>query len=238
MFKVTHQNKGHRNSYCAPAALSALTGINAEQAALLLRHVSGKTAIRGVGLSHIERALDKLGLKWKKYPCHQTIKQWMKRKPSGKILCNITGHFICVQGRKFWDNSNPEGAALKNISRKRIKYMYTIEGRANKQVIRDLEKTAKTSKKSKNARRYESLTIKTKIDKLVKENGLQCTTWENDIEVHCPTGKHFQSSGLHSMYDRFWPDDIVQVFTSVLEDIEFGISDCEPDCDCFLEEEE
>lgn len=142
-FKAYSLTKG-ANTFCGPAALSALTGQPVEAVTEVLRQVTGKTAIKGVSWSAMERAIPLLGYqlsyvplgmyalrgdiigwqrltlaKWLKLPVATTFRTCGPRLPHETFLVCITDHYLVVRGRKIVDNCNMDGVFLRKYRRRR-----------------------------------------------------------------------------------------------------------------------
>jgi hypothetical protein len=182
MYNVTHNKTGFRNSYCGPAALSAIAGITAEQAAMLLRHVGGRRAICSTYDHEMVRALSVLGLKIEEQHVvgTPTVKRW--KKPKGKLLVAVTGHYIAVQSGKFWDSFNNSGTSLKKIARKQVHKVWVLKGRVNKKVIHELEAPKKKAKKA-------NTNYRNKVKKFCEENNCELDIMGGFVEVAYPKGK-------------------------------------------------
>lgn len=101
------------NRYCGPSALSAVTGIDTYHTAALLRHVSGRPAIRGCAVDHMLVALHRLGLRvdmiasFSYLPSRQrpTLQAWARdseyRRRNDVILCVAGDHYVLLQGDRY-----------------------------------------------------------------------------------------------------------------------------------------
>ena len=239
MNNVSHNAKGFRNRYCGPAALSAIAGITAEEAAALLRHVSGKRAIMGVHDRYMMMAFKALGLTATKTRVSaKTISKWRGRG-SGKYLVvagGSNGHYIAVEGKTFWDSGawkGSEGATLKSIGRRMIKKVWVITGRVNKQVIRDITKTkAKATKKR--------VSVKAKTLALCAELNCQISHCRDEIVVDAPTGYSMGCDGsIHSIYawcDNY--DNTTEMWEDIFHRISYGVDECGCEDHCQYELEQ
>ena len=119
---VNHGKKaGDKNRYCGPSAISAVTGMTTGEAARLLRHVSGRTAIKGTHPHELYRALAFCGIRMQtrivrplsppiqikgKTVTHPTLAQWLKdtvkERTSDRIFLVVAGHhWQLVSGRRY-----------------------------------------------------------------------------------------------------------------------------------------
>lgn len=117
--KATSQSRG----WCGPSALSILTGLDTVDTARLLREVSGKPSIKGVGVVYMQRACERLGLglrEWTVVPTRAwkasaephtpldrplTLIRWLKdsraARSSDTFLIVAGHHYSVVQGRRY-----------------------------------------------------------------------------------------------------------------------------------------
>ena len=100
------------NRYCGPAILSILTGLDTTETARLLRHVGGRTRIRGTYTHEVERALSKLGYSMATSACyasqaaHQrpTLSQWSRAnrgRGQTTYIMSVGHHWAVVQGNRY-----------------------------------------------------------------------------------------------------------------------------------------
>jgi hypothetical protein len=140
---MTIQRNKTSNRFCGPAALAALAGIHVDEAARMLRLVSGKTAIFGVGHRHKLAALERLGYRVEHVLANSlddrragrtpTLTQALAgalrgRQSTQRYLVLITGHYVTIQGRKLVDNKHPEGIALSTCPyrRRRVRGIWAV----------------------------------------------------------------------------------------------------------------
>ena len=110
-----HRIRG-RNTYCGPAALSALADISTDDAARRIRDITGDRAIRGVSPRDLHAAAKTFGLRlrWTEYsridheasrmyrrivrieyiPAPPTLGRYLKDAPPGRHVIAVTGHYI------------------------------------------------------------------------------------------------------------------------------------------------
>jgi hypothetical protein len=134
---VIKADKGH-NQYCGPGALSALTGIDTEQAARLLRHVSGRRYIKGTHRGTMLRALFLLGYDAQPvdFGHRPTLAEWLRHsRDSGAYLVELTTHWCVVTDRRYIDNTRPDGVALSQAPNRRARvdraWLITMRVRVN-----------------------------------------------------------------------------------------------------------
>lgn len=61
--KIRPVNRQNGNRYCGPAAISALTGCTTDDAATVIRSISGQTFVKGAETGHVCQALEAFGLR-------------------------------------------------------------------------------------------------------------------------------------------------------------------------------
>lgn len=100
-----HQARG-RNSYCGPAALAILTGKTTDDAARVIRSITGRSRVYGVSAFSLVRAAAKMGLTMKHIvdmtamPTLKrlTLQQAMSQLKADRVyVVNITGHYIVLR---------------------------------------------------------------------------------------------------------------------------------------------
>ncbi len=128
--------KAHRNRYCGPAVISALTGMTTAEAARLLRHVTGKRSITGVYTRHLLQALKMCGI-------HITNKTFdIKSKPtlarfldSGDLWPCVThlivagNHFQLVRDQQYVCGKTVDVVTVRNAKvkrRARVKQVFEL----------------------------------------------------------------------------------------------------------------
>lgn len=118
------------NRFCGPAALAALTGAHVDDAAQALRIATGKRAIKGVRNVEMLKAFALLGHRAVPIPTDKihlltlagVLRTTLASRGSyQRFLINVTGHYVAVQGRKLWDNKNPEGVFLGAYNHRRVR---------------------------------------------------------------------------------------------------------------------
>lgn len=99
------------NRYCGPSAISILTGLSTGDTAALLRKVSGKRSIKGIGSRPMRVALSQLGFNsspdfdYQGQPAEgcPTLSQWAKQRAdkAATYLLSVGHHWAIVQGRRY-----------------------------------------------------------------------------------------------------------------------------------------
>ena len=126
-----------KNRYCGPGALSAITGRTTDEMALLLRKVSGKRAIKGVGRAWMLMALNHMGYgavrQWVDIDhTRPTLAAWLKSavRPEGTIfLVSAGNHWQVISGRRFVCSQTKEIVSLRHPKvhrRSRVKDAWRI----------------------------------------------------------------------------------------------------------------
>jgi hypothetical protein len=122
---VTHK-RGDRNRYCGPSAISAITGMNTGEAARLLRHVSGKTSIKGCYTHHMLLGLRMCGVstKYRTVKNRPTLAAWLRdskdMRTSGRVFLVVAGnHFQIISGRRYVCGITEEIVSIKDPKVKR-----------------------------------------------------------------------------------------------------------------------
>lgn len=106
--------KADKNRYCGPSAISAVTGMTTGEAARLLRHVSGRKAIKGSSVMDVTSALEMCNIKctYKSFGLKlgrskgPTLAAWfrhtVKERTAKRVFLIVAGHhFQLVQGRRI-----------------------------------------------------------------------------------------------------------------------------------------
>jgi hypothetical protein len=103
-----------KNTYCGPAALAYLMRSDPDTAARLLRKVSGKKAIIGVGYKHMHAALADAGLHYAAVmPTDRklTLTHWLKTiqpEQGQEFLLGVNTdrgpHYIVIRGDRYFDS--------------------------------------------------------------------------------------------------------------------------------------
>lgn len=99
-----------RNSYCGPAALSAVFGIPSHDTASHLRAVTGKASVRGVHDHHMRKTLRdaQVSITSREWPVKiaPTFSQWLRGRVHGIYILTISNHYVAVDvyGKTFADS--------------------------------------------------------------------------------------------------------------------------------------
>jgi len=106
--------KADKNRYCGPAVISAITGMTTGEASRLIRHVSGRKAIRGSSVREVTDALTMCGIKseYKSFGMKlgrstgPTLAGWLKatvkERTADRVFLMIAGwHWQLIQGRRI-----------------------------------------------------------------------------------------------------------------------------------------
>lgn len=106
-----HKPVRNGNRFCGPAAISAITSLGTSEAAAVLRAVSGKRAIKGVGYSDMRNALRNLN--WRTIPLYEaergkgiTLAAWLRQskqlRTTGRLFLIAAGwHWQVISGRRY-----------------------------------------------------------------------------------------------------------------------------------------
>lgn len=102
-------NKGN-NRFCGPAIISAITGIDTDEASRMIREVNGKSLVMGTHFWELRDVLNKLGYGCSSVPVprdpYLTLAAWLRENKSirtaGRIyLLDAGHHWQLVSGRRF-----------------------------------------------------------------------------------------------------------------------------------------
>lgn len=122
--KILPVTKG-KNRYCGPAVISALTGVDTDDAARLIRHYTGKRAVKGTGTRSIKQALYACGIyaltiaDYRTSKARPTLAGWLKENKSlrtpGKVFLIAAGnHWQLVSGRRYVCGLTREVVSIKH----------------------------------------------------------------------------------------------------------------------------
>lgn len=98
--------KGH-NSYCGPAVISAVTGCTTNEAASVIRLLTGRESIKGTYTHEVRNALSKYGVTMKRMRVDRpTLTQWLKanrdKRTLGRVFLIVAGHhWQLISGRRY-----------------------------------------------------------------------------------------------------------------------------------------
>jgi hypothetical protein len=126
-----------RNHYCGPAALAYVLRSDPDEAARLLRQVSGKRSIHGVTNVNLDAALQAAQVRFVRTAtgngrlptrCLPTLARWYNTVPLGEYIVCVTGHYIVVDGERMFDNRHHQGKpmALCPYLRRRVKMSWLM----------------------------------------------------------------------------------------------------------------
>lgn len=205
MYDVTY-NKGAKNQYCGPCAMSALTGFGSGDCAAVIRLVGGRTSVKGSNSGEVVGALRQMGMKVTRvYNTPNTVGKW-KGRGSGRylvVVCGSPSHWIAVEGGKFWDSGylkGKKGAPMKSISRRMLKEVWKVSGRAKMpDTILKRKAYKKAESKRKASIRSRVKTLAKKLGATVEaERGYHGDDW--DYKAFAPDGKVWVSEPFHEGY--------------------------------------
>lgn len=159
--------KGDTNRYCGPSAISIVTRMASGEAARLLRHVTGKTSIKGVHTGAMSKAFAMCGIEMSPRSfvvnnltrrengkiIKPTIAQWLAAtvttRTAGRVFLVLAGdHYQIISGRRFCCGRTKEIVSITDKRahrRARIHSVYeliargpiTIPAAARKPKVRD-----------------------------------------------------------------------------------------------------
>lgn len=113
------------NGFCGPGALAMLLAIGTDEAAALIRKVSGKVAVFGVQPEYMLAALRSAGARVDLVAggLKPALQQWAFDQQPGCYLVNVTGHYVAVRvtpaGIEAGDNRTIYPMALDRFPRRR-----------------------------------------------------------------------------------------------------------------------
>jgi hypothetical protein len=133
------------NTYCGPAAMSLLTGKPVKECVKAIKKAGNRKIVKGIYTWELVAGMKKLGFKaelqplprytapdgyqhsHKNYTLRQLLDRWWRNSETAYLVV-LTHHFIVVQGRMMYDNSNPEGLPLGLYKRlrTRVKVIYSF----------------------------------------------------------------------------------------------------------------
>jgi hypothetical protein len=116
-----------KNTWCGPAAMSAITGFDTDYCANELTRITGREVIKGVWPSELCKALFRMGYHPIRMPDGDkppTLSQWLRqpRDREDVYLVFITRHYIVVRGWEIIDNHTkvPVWHSKYHYQRKRV----------------------------------------------------------------------------------------------------------------------
>lgn len=115
MKKIKLHKPHGKNRYCGPAAISAVTGVSTDEAAAVVRHLTGKRSVKGMHDGEMVRALSALGATVQEIARGgkrieqktgklraPNLKEWMDARSEehrgALIVAIVTGHFVAIKG--------------------------------------------------------------------------------------------------------------------------------------------
>ena len=102
------------NRFCGPAVLSILTGKSTDECANVIRRINGQYNIKGVLLTDLLMACDKLGFDQKRIEVEGSLYKVLTAicKQNGMYIFMVPNHFVCIEVREgeiyFCDNHTKE----------------------------------------------------------------------------------------------------------------------------------
>lgn len=110
IYAVDNPNKG--NSYCGPAVVSSIARITTDEAARIIRSITGERAVRGTSHGTISAALSAVGFltrevsRYTEAGTRPTLACWLRenknQRTTGRVFLIDAGrHWQLVSGRKY-----------------------------------------------------------------------------------------------------------------------------------------
>lgn len=97
-----------QNRYCGPAVISFLTGVNTNEAALLIRKTTGQVMVTGTSTWGVRQVLKQFGLDTTPavFKQGQTLAAWLREfkhhRSAGRMFLVVAGHhFQLITGRRY-----------------------------------------------------------------------------------------------------------------------------------------
>lgn len=123
-----------KNRYCGPGALAMLFGCSTDEAAAVLRDVSGRSSIKRIGAAEMLRAIERLGARAHPEPIvkPRAVREWA-RGCHGKWLVQVTGHYVAIDATsdeiEIGDNQSVTARTLDEFRRggKRVTAAWSIQ---------------------------------------------------------------------------------------------------------------
>lgn len=147
MTRVTHHPEiaeRLRARWCGPAAMSAATGLSAEECAAAINRSRGRPAhyqTQGVGFNAIARYIADLGFRVRAGAIDRakppTIRKFATERSADEFLRPIVfwtrDHFIVLDGKTLVDSHHPDGIPWRDYGKLRTKVLgfYTVERNRN-----------------------------------------------------------------------------------------------------------
>ena len=219
MRSVKKAKSGH-NRYCGPAALSILTGCDTQQAAALLRLVSGKPSIKGCRTTDLLDAVERLGYnsQWSaprpagvehgKVSLAAWLKQTRDSRGSGTYLLVAGHHFAVIEGRRYCCGLTGKPVPFKSIPHRRAQVTEVRKiTKVNPVSIKRLLPDPSIKKRVASDR--------SKARALANKHGIEIDTWDSGSMGVYPPSCLFKTEtddpfyGDHYVYD--WEDALERV---------------------------
>lgn len=86
------------NTYCGPSVMSAIAGINTDEAARIISSITGKKRVTGVYEEHLRIAFDLIGFKTEKIQVTaNTVFGNLFHLTNGIYVFTVPGHYIAIE---------------------------------------------------------------------------------------------------------------------------------------------
>lgn len=131
-----HAVKRGKNHWCGPSAISAVTRLNTDGAAKLIKKARGHNGpVKGTSTWEIAYALKEKSIRMTRLsqPSRETMAQWLKRtvkerKPGRVFLLAAGNHWQLVSGRRYVCGLSGEVVSVKHKAcRKRARVTAVFE---------------------------------------------------------------------------------------------------------------
>lgn len=117
-----------RNTYCGPAAVSAIAGVTSDMAAALFREYTERAQCRWVFDNETSVVLASLGYRMLRQDSFKkgerpTLNRWLDKRENfdAVYLVNVTSHYVIVCGRTFADSSRRRGCNVADMPKPRAR---------------------------------------------------------------------------------------------------------------------
>lgn len=219
---VTRKKGGNR--FCGPSALSALTGLDTDTAAALLRHWTGRRQITGLAQHHMYDALLALGFDPVQHHVKgkPTLAAWLKanieHRTPGRVFLIVAGnHYQLVEGRRYVCGITTEIVSVRDDKvkrRARVTSVYEVRGSYRRPAA--LDQIAK-----KKAARKSELTAEAPLKKIVlaaQRAGL--VEWDYWTDRAYPPSIIYPSFSLDDNDDPYEGDHTCDTWEQAVELVE------------------
>jgi len=121
------------NSYCGPAALSLLTGHHVSLCCYEIRKVTCRRAVKACSNGTMVAVLQRMGKKTTPVTFRGSptlvglVRRLRARTPAQRFLIRTTTHFLVLQGRRVYDNLNPDGIFFGKYNHRRYRVLAAWE---------------------------------------------------------------------------------------------------------------